>query len=106
VRNVPERQAVEFSVADTGIGIDTDNLDRVFEKFEQIKTPGKSKNDGVGLGLSIVKKYLELMQGGIRVESARGKGATFVFWLPYRLSLSAADGAPQAQALTSQARNS
>jgi signal transduction histidine kinase len=106
VRNVPGRQAVEFSVADTGIGIDTDNLDRVFEKFEQIKTPGKSKNDGVGLGLSIVKKYLELMQGGIRVKSARGKGATFVFWLPYRLSLSAADGAPQAQALTSQARNS
>jgi signal transduction histidine kinase len=101
-----ERQCVEFSVTDTGIGIDANNLDRVFEKFEQVRSPGKSKNDGVGLGLSIVKKYLELMQGGIRVESALGKGSRFVFWLPYRISLPAADAAPPAKPLTSHARNS
>jgi signal transduction histidine kinase len=90
VCNQPERQRVEFSVADTGIGIDPNDLDRVFEKFEQIKSAGRSKNDGVGLGLSIVKKYLELMQGGIRVESARGKGSRFIFWLPYTVGLPSA----------------
>ncbi|HEX2229902.1 MAG TPA: GAF domain-containing protein [Candidatus Binatia bacterium] len=105
VRNHPERRRVEFSVADTGIGIDPTNLDRIFETFEQIKTAGKSKNDGVGLGLSIVKKYLELMQGDICAESAPGKGSKFTFWLPYQVSLAAIDAAPPSQALTFQARN-
>ena len=105
VRNHPERRRVEFSVADTGIGIDPTNLDRIFETFEQIKVAGKSKNDGVGLGLSIVKKYLELMQGGICAESATGKGSKFTFWLPYQVSLAAIDAAPPTHALTFQARN-
>jgi signal transduction histidine kinase len=105
VRNQPEQGRIEFSVADTGIGIDAGNLDRVFEKFEQINSPDKSKNDGVGLGLSIVKKYLELMQGGIRVESTRGKGSAFIFWLPYSVSLQSVDTAPPAEALTSRAHN-
>ena len=105
-RNAPERERVKFSVADTGIGIEPDNLERVFEKFEQVKGPGKGKNDGVGLGLSIVKKYLDLMQGGIRVESAQGKGSRFIFWLPYTLDPSDADAPPEPKALTYQARNS
>ncbi len=104
-RNQPERHSVEFSITDTGIGIDANDLKRVFEKFEQVKTPGKSKNDGVGLGLSIVKKYLELMQGGIRVESEPGKGSRFIFWLPHRVILPPADTPPQANRLTSQASN-
>jgi signal transduction histidine kinase len=104
--NQPERQRVEFSVSDTGIGIDRNDLHRVFEKFEQIKRPGKSKNDGVGLGLSIVKKYLELMEGGIDVESELGKGSRFVFWLPYAITLPADEVTPQAKALTYQALNS
>jgi signal transduction histidine kinase len=104
-RNQPERQRVEFCVSDTGIGIDAGNLNRVFEKFEQLKTPGKGKNDGVGLGLSIVKRYLELMQGDIRIESAIGKGSKFVFWLPYSLALPAAGATVQPAALTSRARN-
>jgi signal transduction histidine kinase len=101
-RNRPELERVEFAVSDTGIGIDPADVERIFEKFEQIKSPGRGKNDGVGLGLSIVRKYLELMQGGIRVESARGRGARFVFWLPYRASSASTDRAP---ALTSAARN-
>ena len=105
-RHRPELQRVEFSVADTGIGIDAHDLDRIFEKFEQVKSPGKSKNDGVGLGLSIVKQNLELIQGGIRVESAPGKGSRFTFWLPYSVELPSTDAAPQPEALTSQARNS
>ena len=105
-RHRPELQRVEFSVADTGIGIDAHDLDRIFEKFEQVKSPGKSKNDGVGLGLSIVKKNLELMQGGVRVESAPGKGSRFTFWLPYSVEFPPTDATPQPEALTSQARNS
>jgi signal transduction histidine kinase len=104
-RHRAELQRVEFSVVDTGIGIDASDLDRVFEKFEQIKIPGKTKNDGVGLGLSIVKNYIELMQGGVHVESTPGKGSTFTFWLPYSIDLLSADAAPQPKALTSQARN-
>ena len=100
VRHRPERLRVEFSVADTGIGIHVDDQDRVFEKFEQVKNPGKTKNDGVGLGLSIVKKYLELMRGGIRVDGAPGKGATFTFWLPYSVQVPPADAAPQRRHLT------
>ena len=98
-RHLAERRLIEFSISDSGLGIDTDNLERIFEKFEQVKTPGKSKNDGVGLGLSIVKKYLELMQGGIRVESARGKGSRFVFWLPYSANPAGADAWPQGRSL-------
>jgi signal transduction histidine kinase len=105
VRNQAERGRVEFSVMDTGIGIEPSNLDRIFEKFEQIKSADKSKNDGVGLGLSIVKKYLELMHGGIRVESASGKGSKFIFWLPHAVKLAGNDAAPQAEALTFGAGN-
>jgi signal transduction histidine kinase len=95
VHDRPERLMVEFSVADTGIGIPLEDRDRVFEKFEQVKSPGRTKNDGVGLGLSIVKKYLDLMQGGIRVDGAPGRGAKFTFWLPYSVPLPPADTAPQ-----------
>jgi signal transduction histidine kinase len=102
-QNCPERERVEFSIADTGIGIDSGDLERVFEKFEQIKAPGKGKNDGVGLGLSIVRKYLDLMQGGIRVESARGQGARFTFWLPYRVVPGVPEPAPAERSLTSNA---
>jgi signal transduction histidine kinase len=88
---------VEFTVADTGIGIPVEDRDRVFEKFEQVKSPGKTKNDGVGLGLSIVNKYLDLMQGGIRLDSAPGRGARFTFWLPYAVQVQSTDAIPQAK---------
>ncbi len=101
----PHPGRVEFSVSDTGVGIDSSNLERVFEKFEQIKSPGKNKNDGVGLGLSIVKKYLDLMQGGIRVDSTPGKGSKFTFWLPCSVSNAPADAPPNANDLTSKAGN-
>jgi len=85
VRDLPDKGRVEFSVADTGVGIDPANLGRIFEEFEQVKDSGK--NGGVGLGLSIVKKYVELMQGDIRVESEPGKGSKFTFSIPRSVSL-------------------
>ena len=87
IRDLPDRGQVEFSVADTGIGIEPDNFARIFEAFEQVKDPGSDRNGGVGLGLSIVKKYLELMQGDIRVESEPGLGSKFTFSIPRSVSL-------------------
>ena len=87
VRDLPAKGRVEFTVADTGIGIEADDLGRIFEEFEQVKEPGSGRNGGVGLGLSIVKKYLDLMQGDIQVESEPGRGSKFTFSIPRSVSL-------------------
>jgi two-component system sensor histidine kinase GlrK len=75
---------VEISVSDTGIGIPSDKLDKIFDKFEQVKdTRVKiSGPKGTGLGLAIVKGILEAQGGTIRVTSEPDKGSTFIFSLP------------------------
>jgi signal transduction histidine kinase len=83
VRNLKDQKRIEFAVADTGLGIDEKDLDKIFEEFHQLKEAHTGNFDGFGLGLNIVKKYLELMQGDIRVESRLGSGTTFTFTLPY-----------------------
>jgi signal transduction histidine kinase len=87
VRNVPELSRIEFSIADTGIGIEPNDIGRIFSAFEQISEAHTGDFNGVGLGLNIVKKYLELMKGDIRVESQPGEGSTFTFSVPYSISL-------------------
>ncbi len=87
VRNIPELNRVEFSIADTGIGIEPQDLERIFSAFEQIREAHTGDFNGVGLGLNIVKKYLELMNGEIRVESRPGQGSTFTFTLPHSITL-------------------
>jgi len=77
VRNLSDRDRVQFSVADTGIGIESEDVRRIFQEFEQIKEAHTGQFDGVGLGLSIVKKYLDLLDGKIRVESEPGHGSIF-----------------------------
>lgn len=74
-------QDVEISVRDNGIGIDAENLERVFDKFYQIDSTSTRKAGGCGLGLSITKGLVEGMGGSIRVESEPGKGSTFIFTL-------------------------
>jgi two-component system phosphate regulon sensor histidine kinase PhoR len=68
------------SVADTGIGIDSDDLPRVFERF--YKADKSRSGGGTGLGLAIAKHILQLHGGEIRAESQPGKGSTFTFSLP------------------------
>lgn len=85
VRNCEER--VEFSVADTGIGISTKHLGKIFYEFEQVNRSRTGNHSGAGLGPSIVKKYLDLMQGGIAVQSAPGQGSKFAFSLPRSVAL-------------------
>lgn len=86
VRNLPAEGCIEFVVEDTGIGIDASEMNRVFDAFHQSAEAHKGNLGGVGLGLSIVKKYLDLMEGRIHVESSPGQGAAFIFTLPYTLS--------------------
>lgn len=66
-----------FSVQDTGMGIAKDDLDSIFEAFEQQRGQSNDKYGGTGLGLSISKKLIELMDGTLNVTSVQGEGATF-----------------------------
>ena len=68
-----------FTVKDTGIGIPKDKMDRIFEPFTQLERVISRKRDGVGLGLAISKKLVEIMGGEIWVESVPGQGTTFYF---------------------------
>jgi signal transduction histidine kinase len=83
VRDLKDKNRIEFAVADTGLGIEEKDLAKIFEEFHQLKEAHTGSFDGFGLGLNIVKKYLELMHGDIRVDSQRGIGTTFTFTLPY-----------------------
>jgi signal transduction histidine kinase len=87
VRNLRDLARVEFTIADTGIGIEEQDMERIFSAFEQIREAHTGDFNGVGLGLNIVKKYLDLMKGDIRVKSQVGEGTTFTFSLPHSVEL-------------------
>ena len=71
-----------LSVSDTGIGIQPEHLQTIFQPFNQIDTGSTRKYEGTGLGLPISKKLLEMMGGAITVESRWGRGSTFAIRLP------------------------
>jgi PAS domain S-box-containing protein len=77
------RYLLKFEVYDTGIGIEEDKLDLVFENFKQANSQIHRKFGGTGLGLPIVKNLVELQGGKISVASEIGKGTTFTFILPF-----------------------
>lgn len=70
------------SVTDTGIGIDKADQQRIFDRFEKVD----SFIPGAGLGLSICREIIKKMNGKIGVESEKGKGSTFWFWIPCEMS--------------------
>ncbi|MBP1672960.1 MAG: hybrid sensor histidine kinase/response regulator [Bacteroidetes bacterium] len=74
---------IEFFVKDTGIGIETSKQKAIFDRFVQIEIQDRHIYQGAGLGLSIAKAYIEMLQGKIWVESEVGKGTTFYFTTPY-----------------------
>lgn len=74
---------IEFFVEDTGIGIDNDKLDLIFTTFSQEENSMARSYEGLGLGLSISKKYVELLKGTIGVTSEKRKGSRFWFTIPY-----------------------
>jgi signal transduction histidine kinase len=69
-------------VTDTGIGIKPEDIDKLFNPFQQIETGLTRRHEGTGLGLSISKKLVEMLGGEIWVESQWGAGSTFAFSLP------------------------
>ena len=78
-----ENGNIEISVADTGIGIQPDDLKRIFDPFEQVDGSMSRRFEGTGLGLSLTKKLVELHGGRIWAESGgEGKGSRFMFTLP------------------------
>jgi signal transduction histidine kinase len=80
---------VEFAVTDTGIGIDKDHLPALFSDFVQIDTRIQKRLRGTGLGLSLARKFAELLGGRVGVESQPGKGSRFSVLIPVRYSAEA-----------------
>jgi signal transduction histidine kinase len=83
-RYLAGKKLMEFEVSDTGIGIPTDELPRIFEKFSRIDSSESETYSGVGLGLYIVKKFVHLLDGIIDVQSKTGQGSTVTIRIPCR----------------------
>jgi len=96
VKFTPEGGEVELSaeegdgetmltyVRDTGIGIAPENLDLIFDDFQQLETGNTRRFQGIGLGLSIVKRTVELLAGDVTVKSEPGRGTAFCLRFPMR----------------------
>ena len=74
---------IELTVSDTGVGISTENLKLIFDRFTQENMDYSREQEGTGLGLAISKGLAELLDGNILVSSQKGKGSTFTLRLPF-----------------------
>jgi signal transduction histidine kinase len=82
VRATVDDGAVQVSIADTGVGIASEDQAAVFEEFRQVGGDYTKKQEGTGLGLALTKRFVELHGGRIWLESEPGKGSTFTFTIP------------------------
>jgi len=89
-RLLPDQGRVELKVEDTGIGIPSEVLPLIFDKFFQVDASQTRSYGGVGLGLHIVKKFADLLDATIKVDSTPNKGSTFSVTLPLSLEKSPA----------------
>ena len=83
--------SIKFTVEDSGIGIPEDRITQIFERFQQADDSTTRTYGGTGLGLSICKGLCELMGGELSVISEEGKGSSFSFSIPYRLTSASRD---------------
>ncbi|MGZ8426970.1 MAG: ATP-binding protein, partial [Candidatus Binatia bacterium] len=84
---------LQVGVSDNGPGIPPEEAGRIFDEFYQISHPGREKAKGVGLGLAICKKLIDMHGGQIRVESTSGAGSTFYFTVPAHVEQSSLQAA-------------
>jgi len=76
-----QKGEIYFSIEDTGIGIDSDQLEEIFQSFKQVDLSSTKRFEGTGLGLTISKTIVEMMGGSINVKSSKGKGSEFSFYI-------------------------
>lgn len=86
ISTTPEHQIIQFEVADSGIGITNDKVNRIFDRFEQAEKYTSRQFGGTGLGLTITKKLVDLMGGEIIVSSELNVGSTFIVELPFAIT--------------------
>nr|WP_249665256.1 two-component regulator propeller domain-containing protein [Mucilaginibacter sp. Bleaf8] len=79
--NASKQHEIEIKISDTGIGIEADKIDRIFDRFFQNDLNGSLVNQGSGIGLSIAKEFVRMHGGGIKVDSQPGYGSTFTLTL-------------------------
>ncbi|MCE7070086.1 ATP-binding protein [Dyadobacter sp. CY327] len=97
--NQDNSEALEISVADSGIGIPPDAQAKVFERFYQHPMPDNMMNQGSGIGLAIVSEFVKMHGGTIDLESAVGQGSTFTVTLPLQENPSRVYALPATEAL-------
>ena len=88
-----EAELLTFKVKDTGMGMTPNDVARIFEPFMRVDDESVENVEGTGIGLSITKRFCELLGGHVRVESELGKGSTFIVTLPSEVPTTA--GAPE-----------
>ena len=93
-------QTIRFSIADSGIGIPEDKINKIFDRFVQASESTTRLFGGTGLGLSIVKSLVHLLGGTIRVESTLGLGTTFILEFPFEVVTDITEIEKEEEALT------
>jgi signal transduction histidine kinase len=84
---IADKSNLTLIIKDNGIGIDEENLSKIFDKFMQIDNGLTRQNEGSGIGLSVVKSFVKLHDGTINVDSKLGKGTSFTVTLPIKINL-------------------
>lgn len=88
---LPGEEWLVFGVSDTGIGMTSEQMEKLFQEFTQADPTTTRKYGGTGLGLAICRRFCQMMGGEIEVESEPGQGSTFTVWLPVQVVKSKVD---------------